>query len=47
VWELIDGRRSAALIAALLCEEFEVELEQAEGDVLDFLNLLVEKGLCR
>jgi len=46
VWELIDGQRSAGLIAALLCEEFEVEAQQAEVDVLNFLNLLAEKGLC-
>ncbi len=46
IWEGIDGLRTVAQIAELICQEFEVQPAQAQTDVLNFLRLLAEKGLC-
>jgi coenzyme PQQ biosynthesis protein PqqD len=45
VWEGLDGRQSVAEIAAALEQKFEVTAEQAFGDVVTFLELLLERGL--
>ena len=47
IWELADGRRTLAEIAALICEEFMVEPAQAQADVLEFAGLLQSKGLVK
>ncbi|HEX8697628.1 MAG TPA: PqqD family protein [Myxococcaceae bacterium] len=41
--ELVDGRRTVADIAAVLCDEFEVEPEACRADTVAFVKLLVEK----
>lgn len=38
VWDLIDGQRSVEAIAAIICEEYEVEPGQAETDVREVLE---------
>ncbi len=43
IWGQIDGSRSAKEIAATLCEVYNVEFDEAETDVIDFLNQLVER----
>lgn len=43
ILELVDGRRTVAEIAAVLCEEFEVELQACREDTAAFVRLLVEK----
>jgi Coenzyme PQQ synthesis protein D (PqqD) len=43
-WELLDGERSLAQIAAAVAEEFEVEPAQAEADVLVFAGELLAAG---
>jgi hypothetical protein len=43
----LDGRRDAAALAQLVCDAFEVEVEQALPDVLEFLDALCEAGLAR
>jgi hypothetical protein len=43
ILELVDGRRSVGDIAAVLCEEFEVEPAVCREDTLAFVRLLVGK----
>jgi hypothetical protein len=38
VWELIDGERSVEEIVRIICEEYEVDPEQAEADVREVLE---------
>lgn len=45
IWSLCDGSKSIKDISTLICEEFEVEKETAEKDVLELLNDLVREGL--
>lgn len=45
IWELIDGRRSAAEIVDALTAEFEVDRARAENEVSAYLDILREKGL--
>ncbi|HVN74822.1 MAG TPA: PqqD family protein [Thermoanaerobaculaceae bacterium] len=45
VWELLDGTRTAADIAAALEERFEVDAEQARRDVGEFMTRLGEIGV--
>jgi hypothetical protein len=42
IWELIDGRLTAGELLARIVEEFEVEPEQAEVDLGEYLQSLVE-----
>lgn len=45
IWELVDGERDVAAIAASIEGEYDVDLVEAEADVVAFLNELVDKGL--
>lgn len=45
IWELIDGRRSVAVIVDALTAEFEVDRARAESEVSAYLDILREKGL--
>ncbi len=45
VWESLDGRQSAAEIAAAIAEEYAVPPAEAAADVTAFLAELMEKGL--
>jgi hypothetical protein len=47
VWELVDGERTVAEIAAVISGEYEVELAVAETDILAFLDELLHKDLIR
>ena len=44
VYELIDGERSVRDICAAIVEEFEVEPEEAQTDVTEFLEKLLSIG---
>lgn len=44
IWSLVDGSRSIGEIAMILCAEYQVEPEQAQADVLQFVAELVERG---
>lgn len=37
IWKLANGQRSVSEIAALICDEYEVDLEVAASDTLEFL----------
>ena len=45
IWSLCDGNRSIKGITTAICEEFEVEKEMAEKDILELLNDLTREGL--
>jgi len=45
VWDLCDGSKTVRDIATAISEEFEVEKEVAEGDVLELLDDLLREGL--
>lgn len=47
VWRLIDGQRRAAEIVAAIAAEFEVGQEQAEREVMEFIEALQSEGLAR
>lgn len=42
IWERIDGRKSGAAIAALVADDFQVSLDQAKSDCVEFLAQLLE-----
>lgn len=46
MWELIDGQRSLAEVAAIVSQEYEAQPDQVESDILVFLDDLMRKGLC-
>jgi hypothetical protein len=45
IWELIISPMSVTELVEVLTTEFDVDAQQCEADVLDFLNNMVEKGL--
>ena len=45
IWELIDGRRTAAEIAHQIAIEFAVSKERVVEDLLSFLALLLDRRL--
>lgn len=45
IWELADGTRTAEEIAAVLAQEFDVDLPQARSSVATFVDELVGKEL--
>lgn len=38
IWELIDGKRDIRDITAMMAEEFEVDPDEAEKDIMQFLE---------
>jgi hypothetical protein len=42
IWDKIDGQKNGAAIAALVADDFQVSLEQAESDCAEFLAQLLE-----
>ena len=45
IWDLVDGRKSVAEIAAIIAAEFEVDSEAAESDIAELLAALEEAHL--
>jgi hypothetical protein len=45
IWEHCDGRTPVAEIARALTDEFEVSLDEAQRDCLEFIEGLVEQGV--
>jgi hypothetical protein len=45
IWELTDGSRTLADIAAVIQEEYEVDADRAQADVNEFISELVGKQL--
>ena len=47
VWDLVDGSRTVATIVAAIADEYEVDRQTAENDVLEFLQKLQDKDVVR
>ena len=47
VWERINGTTSLEEIGRGLCEQFEVTMEQAQRDLLELTQTLLDEGLVR
>ena len=45
VWELIDGKATVSEIINIIYEEYEVELQRAREDVIEFINDLSKLNL--
>ncbi|MBI5788382.1 MAG: PqqD family peptide modification chaperone [Candidatus Schekmanbacteria bacterium] len=45
VWELLDGERTIGQIAALICEEYEAQEQQAQTDIVKLLEEMLSEGL--
>ena len=45
IWESADGKKPVSAIVTRICEEFEVDRERAERDVMAFIARLRERGL--
>ena len=41
-WELLDGQRTLADICDLIVVEYEVDLEEAQSELVEFINQLEE-----
>jgi len=44
IWELIDGEKSLSEISDVIIDEFEVSNEEAEKDLIEFLQQLEQVG---
>lgn len=44
IWELIDGQKCVRAIRDQLTTEFEISAEQAQADLVEFLQSLVQMG---
>ena len=42
IWELIDGKKSISDLINALAEEYKIDIETAEADVLSFINKMKE-----
>jgi hypothetical protein len=45
IWDQLDGINSLAQILDSLLDQFEVDRQEAEEDILEFIDLTAEKGL--
>ena len=45
IWELVSGGSSLAETVGAVVAEYDVAMEQAEADVLEFAGILIERGL--
>jgi hypothetical protein len=45
VFSKLDGTRDVGALAAMIAEEFEIDVAQAREDVVDFLNELQREGM--
>jgi hypothetical protein len=47
IWELVDGRTLVSQIIEAITQEYEITVEEAERDIIDFLGSLEAAGLIR
>lgn len=45
IWQLADGTRSIGEIAGVITKEFQVDLDQAQADTLEFIGVMIQKGV--
>lgn len=44
IWELIDGRRKVGEITEIICQEFDVNSDQVQRDIVEFFGQMEEIG---
>jgi len=44
IWELVDGEKRVGEIRDVIAEEFEVGVQEAEADLVEFLRQLEQVG---
>ena len=47
IWDLVDGLRTVQTIVETIADEYEVDGQTAEDDVLEFLQKLQDKDVVR
>jgi Coenzyme PQQ synthesis protein D (PqqD) len=45
IWELLETPKTIAQVCAQICEEFEVDVQTCEAEVLKFVRDLVDNGI--
>ena len=45
IWELLDSPKTVAHLCAQICQEFEVDEQTCEAEVLKFVNELIANGV--
>lgn len=45
IWSLSDGTRTISEIVATICDEYDVNIDEAQVDTIDFLTDLLERGV--
>jgi hypothetical protein len=45
IWELLDTPKTIAQLCAQICEEFEVDAQTCEAEVLKFVQDLIDNGV--
>ncbi len=45
IWQLMDGKQSAADICKKVCEEYDISEKAAQSDILDFIKELGDQGM--
>ncbi|MGH6845870.1 MAG: PqqD family peptide modification chaperone [Methylocella sp.] len=45
IWELLERPATIGWLCARLCEEFEVDAQTCEAEVLKFVNELIDNGI--
>jgi len=45
IWELLETPKTVAQLCGELCEEFEVDSQTCEGEVLKFVQDLMDNGI--
>ena len=45
IWELADGTLTVSEILDVIADEFDVDRQQAERDILDFCQTMSDKGM--
>ena len=47
IWELLETPKTISRLCAQICEEFEVDAETCETEVMKFIRDLIENGIVR
>jgi Coenzyme PQQ synthesis protein D (PqqD) len=45
IWELLESPRTIAELCARICEEFEVDAQTCQNDVVKFVGELLDNGI--
>jgi hypothetical protein len=45
IWELLETPKTIAQLCAQICEEFEVDMQTCEAEVLKFVQDLIDNGI--